>query len=118
MKKIKNNLYYFKISKNNQEELLDDFYVFDEKHPELNKYIKNVKEIKDILITLKTLKRKKEKTAVIDKYFTELSKSIGKFSNNSEFVCFVNACDNIIGEVKNEIDLLKKLRKDISLKEY
>ena len=32
MKKIQNNLHYFEISKNNQEKLLDDFYVFDEKH--------------------------------------------------------------------------------------
>ena len=29
--------------------------------------------------------------------------------NYSEFVCFVNACDNIIDEAKNEINLLKKI---------
>lgn len=109
MKKIQNNLHYFNISKNNQEKSLDDFYVFDEKHPELNKYIKNTKEIKNILITIKTLKDKKEKQSVVDKYFLELSKIIGKFSNCSEFACFVNACDNIINETKNEIDLLKKI---------
>ena len=109
MKKIQNNLHYFKISKNNQEKLLDDFYVFDEKHPDLNRYIKNTKEIKNILITIQTLQGKKEKSAVIDKYFIELSKIIGKFSNCSEFACFVNACDNIIGEAKNEINLLKKI---------
>ncbi|MEK7062152.1 MAG: hypothetical protein AAB940_00200, partial [Patescibacteria group bacterium] len=109
MKKIQNNLYYFEISKNNQEESFDDFYIFDAKHPDLNKYIKNTKEIKNILITIRTLRSKKEKSAVVDKYFLELSKIIGKYSNCSEFACFVNACDNIIGEVKNEINLLKKI---------
>lgn len=109
MKKIQNNLHYFEISKNNQEKLLDDFYVFDEKHPDLNKYIKNTKEVKDILITIKTLQNKKEKSEVIDKYFLELSKIIGKYSNCSEFACFINACDNIIDEAKNEIKLLKKI---------
>ncbi|MFC1615261.1 DpnII family type II restriction endonuclease, partial [Patescibacteria group bacterium] len=101
--------HYFEISKNNQETLLDDFYVFDERHPDLDKYIKNAKEIKNILITIKTLQSKKEKIAVIDKYFLELSKIIGKYSNCSEFACFVNACDNIIGKAKNEINLLKKI---------
>ncbi|MBU2579284.1 hypothetical protein KKA09_04195 [Patescibacteria group bacterium] len=109
MNKIQNNLHYFEISKNNQEKLFDDFYVFDEKHPDLNKYIKNTKEIKNILITIRTLRGKKEKSAVVDKYFLELSKIIGKYSNCSEFACFVNACDNIICEVKNEINLLKKI---------
>ncbi|HLD38604.1 hypothetical protein A3H03_00120 [Candidatus Kuenenbacteria bacterium RIFCSPLOWO2_12_FULL_42_13] len=109
MKKIQNNLHYFEISKNNQEKLLDNFYVFDEKHPDLNKYIKNTKEIKNLLITIRTLQSKKEKSAVIDKYFLELSKIIGKYSNCSEFACFVNACDNIINEAKNEMNLLKKI---------
>src|SRR3989338_7021097 len=109
MRKIQNNQHYFKISKNNQEKLLDDFYVFDEKHPDLNRYIQNTKEIKNILITIRTLQGKKEKLAVIDKYFLELSKIIGKFSNCSEFACFVNACDNIIDEAKNEISLLKEI---------
>ncbi|MFA6533464.1 MAG: hypothetical protein WCT22_05760 [Patescibacteria group bacterium] len=109
MNKILNNLHYFEISKKHQEKLLDDFYVFDKKHPNLDKYIKNTKEIKDILITIRTLQSKKEKSAVIDKYFLELSKIIGKYSNCSEFACFVNACDNIIDETKNEINLLKKI---------
>jgi len=111
MKKIQNNLHYFEISRNNQEKLLDDFYVFDEKHPTLNKYIQNTKEIKNILITIRTLQNKKEKSRVIDKYFLELSKIIGRNSNCSEFACFVNACDNTIDEAKNEINLLKKITK-------
>lgn len=40
--------------------LLDDFYVFDEKNPDLNKYIKNTKEIKNILITIRTLQSRKK----------------------------------------------------------
>ena len=109
MVKIKSNLHYFKISKDNQEKSIDDFYVFDKKHPELNKYTENTKEIKNILITIKTLQGKKEKQGVIDKYFLELSKTIGKFSNCSEFGCFINACDNIIDGAKKEITLLKEI---------
>lgn len=109
MRKIQSNLHYFKISKDNQEKMLDDFYVFDEKNVDLNKYIKNTKEIKNILITIKTLQERKEKQAIIDKYFLELSKTLGKFSNCSEFACFINACDNILDEAKNEIILLKEI---------
>jgi len=109
MGKILNNLHYFKISKDNQEKLLDDFYVFDDKHPDLNKYIENTKEIKNILITIKTLQSKKEKQGVIDKYFLELAGIIGKFSNCSEFACFINACDNIVDGAKKEIGLLKEI---------
>lgn len=109
MNKTQSNLHYFKISKNNQEKLLDDFYVFDEKKPDLNKYIKNTKEIKNILITIRTLQRKKEKSSVINKYFLELSKIISEFSICSEFGCFINACDNIWYYVKDDLDLLKKI---------
>lgn len=113
MNKILNNLHYFEISKKHQEKLLDDFYVFDDKNPDLNKYIKNTKEIKNILITIRTLQSKKEKSAVIDKYFLELSKIIGKYSNCSEFACFVNACDNIIDEAKNEINIAEKNYREV-----
>lgn len=109
MKKIQNNLYYFDVSKKKPEKLIDDFYIFDEKHPDLELYIQNTKEIKNILITIKTLKEKKEDSLVIDKYFTELVRVIGKFSNCSEFACFVNACDNIIGEMQHDIDALKQI---------
>lgn len=109
MRIVRSNVHYFKISQENPEKPFDDFYVFDEKHPELKKYANNTKEIKNILITIKTLQDKKEKSSVINKYFLELSKAIGKFSNCSEFACFVNACDNIIDEAKNDIKLLKKI---------
>jgi hypothetical protein len=55
MKKIQNNLHYFKISQQNPEKILDTFYIFDEKHLQLKKYIANTKEIKNILITIRTL---------------------------------------------------------------
>ena len=96
MKKIQNNLHYFKISKNNQEKLLHDFYVFDEKHPDLNRYIKNTKEIKNILITIQTLQGKKEKSAVIDKYF------INKFLKNNPNNYWVNTAgfESLISDLK------------------
>lgn len=109
MGKIQSNLHYFKISKDNQEKLLDDFYVFDDKNVDLNKYIENTKEIKNILITIKTLQERKERQTIIDKYFLELARTLGKFSNCSEFACFINACDNILDEAKNEITLLKEI---------
>ncbi len=106
---MKNNQYYFKISQQNPEKLLDKFYVFDNKHPDLKKYISNTKEIKNILITIKTLQNRKEEAKIVDKYFCELQKVLCSTSNCSEFVCFVNACDNILDSVKNDIDLLKKI---------
>lgn len=109
MKGIQGNSRYFEISKSNQEKPLDDFYIFEEKCPDLGRYIENTKEIKNILITIRTLQDRKEDSAVIDRYFLELSKIIGKFSNCSEFACFVNACDNILNEAKNEIKVLKKI---------
>lgn len=66
---MKNNLHYYKISQNNPEGILDDFYIFDERHPRLEKYIANTKEIKNILITIKTLQKKKEDKKIIEKYF-------------------------------------------------
>lgn len=109
MKNIKSNLHYFEISKANPEKLLDDFYIFDERKPDLDKYIQNTKEIKNILTTIRMMESKKENPVIIDKYFSELQKIIGKYSNCSEFGCFVNACDNIIGGVKNEVDVLKQI---------
>ena len=108
---MQNNQYYFKISQQNPEELLDKFYVFDSKHPDLKKYISNTKEIKNILITIKTLQSRKEKTKTVDKYFCELQKVLCNVSNCSEFICFVNACDNTLNSVKQDLDLIKKITK-------
>ena len=109
MKKIQNNLYYFKISQRNPEKILDSFYIFDEKHPQLEKYIANTKEIKNILITIRTLQKKNEDKKVIKKYLLELSKTLGKFSNCSEFACFINACDSFLDLAKQDIILLEKI---------
>ncbi len=107
MNQILSNLAYFNISKLNPEPLLDENYIFVEIDKNIEKYIENNRQIKNILITIRTLQINDEEQKVIDKYFLELSKIISKFSNCSEFSCFVNACDNIIFETKNEIDLLK-----------
>jgi len=109
MKKIQNNLHYFRISQQNPENILDSFYIFDEKHPQLREYIANTKEIKNILITIRTLQEKKEIKEVVEKYFLELSKIMNKFSNCSEFGCFINACDSFLGFAKNDIILLEKI---------
>lgn len=109
MKKIKSNQHYFKISKQNKEMILDDFYIFDNRHSEISKYIKNTKEIKNILITIKTLISKREKIEIINKYYKELSDILGKFSNCSEFACFINACDSFLDNVKRDIELLKRI---------
>jgi len=108
-KKIQNNLHYFKISQQNPERILDSFYIFGEEHPQLQKYISNTKEIKNILITIRTLREKKENKRVIEKYFLELSKVLGKFSNCSEFACFINACDSFLDFAKKDIILLEKI---------
>ncbi len=108
-RKIQNNLYYFKLSQQNPEKIWDNFYIFDEKHPQLQEYIDNTKEIKNILITIKTLRDKNENQKMITKYLSELSKAIGKFSNCSEFICFVNACDSFLDSVKKDNTLLKMI---------
>lgn len=108
-KNIQNNQRYFKISQENIESFLDGFYIFDKKSPNLKKYIKNTKEIKEILTTIKTLQKKKESLKTINKYFEELQKSLSEFSNCSEFICFVNACDNTLDAVKKDLDLIKKI---------
>src|SRR3989338_10599724 len=109
MKKIQNNLHYFKISQKNKEKILDGFYIFEEKHPQLRKYIANTKEIKNILITIRTLQKKNENKKVIKKHLLELSKTLGEFSNCSEFSCFINACDSFLDLARDDIILLEKI---------
>ena len=59
------------------------------------------------MITIKTLKNNNEESIIINKYYKELSKNINKYSNANEFSCFVNACDNSIESIKEEIEILK-----------
>jgi len=108
-KNIQNNQHYFKVSQEKSEPSLDSFYIFDNKNPNLGKYIKNTKEIKEILTTIKTLQKKKEDQKTINKYFKELQRSLSEFSNCSEFICFVNACDNTLNAVKKDINLIKQI---------
>ncbi len=108
---MKSNIHYFNLSSKNQEKLLDEYYIFDERNADIDKYIKNTKEIKRILITIELLFDKEEKPEIIDRYFDELMKSVGKYSNCSEFSCFVNACDNVIKSVKQNKSLLKQIVK-------
>lgn len=108
-KNIQNNQHYFNVSQENPEPSLDGFYIFDNKNPNLVKYIKNTKEIKEILTTIKTLQKKRENQKTINKYFEELQKSLSEFSNCSEFICFVNACDNTLNAVKKDINLIKQI---------
>ena len=51
----------------------------------------------------------KEDKKVIKKYLLELSKTLGRFSNCSEFACFINACDSFLDFAKNDIILLEKI---------
>ncbi len=110
-KSTQNNQHYFKISQDNPEPFLDDAYTFDEKSPHLKDYVKNTKEIKEILITIKKLEEKKEDLKIVNKYYKDLQKTLSIFSNCSEFVCFVSACDNTLKDVKEDLSLLKKITK-------
>ncbi len=107
----KNNLFYFNFSRKNPEEFLDQYYIFDERHPDLKKYISKTKDIKNVLTTIKTLEESKENRKTIDKYYKKLQKSLNKYANTSEFIAFVNACDSYLDIVKIDIGLLKKITK-------
>lgn len=111
MKNIPNNLHCFRLSQENQEPALDDFYIFEKRNSDIKKYIKNTKKIKNYLITIKTLLNKKEDKKVIDRCFKLLAEALNNFSNCSEFSCFINACDNILDFVKNDFNLLKEITK-------
>jgi hypothetical protein len=55
------------------------------------------------------LQNKNEDKKIIKKYLLELSKTLGKFSNCSEFACFINACDSFLDFAKKDIVLLEKI---------
>jgi len=106
---MKNNQYYFNISKKHKEKPLDENYIFKDKHPDLKKYISQTKEIKEILITIKRLISDKESKSIIDSYFLKLQKVLMAFGNCSEFACFINACDNTLESVQKDLGTLKKI---------
>jgi hypothetical protein len=107
---IKDNQYYFKVSKESLEPHLDESYFILEKHPKLKDHLKTIKEIKEILITIKKLKESKEKNQIVEKYFEKLFKVFNSsFSNCSELGCFVNACDTTRDLIQKDFDSFKKI---------
>ncbi len=110
----KKNLDYFKISKKFSEPKLDKFYIFDYKDKNINIYIQEIKKLKEKLITLKTLISDKKDKKIIEDYLLEIQKILKEkkdFVNVSEFISFVNACDNTLESVQKDIDLLEKILK-------
>jgi|SRR3989344_3720016 len=104
-----NNIKILKYSIKNPEIFLDKYYMFVDKHHDLNAYINKTKKIKDTLIAIKELTQKKYSNSVIEKLYIDLYKEIKEHANYSEFGCFINACDSNINEVINDIDLLKEI---------
>lgn len=105
---MKNNLHYFEISKRSPEPHLDKDYFLLEKNSELPLFLKNIKEIKELLITIKRLKSTKESKVVVEKYYATLFDVFKKrFSNCSEFGCFVNACDTTRDLVQKDFKIFK-----------
>jgi len=103
------NLKLLKYCSKNPEFFLDDIYMFVEKHKDLKKYAEITKEIKNTLIAIKEVKGKKDSLKIIDQLFEQLYKLMPKYSNNSEFGCFINACDSSLEEVLFDKNLLAKI---------
>ena len=76
MKKIQDNLHYFKASQENQEPQLDLNYFIINREPRIKEYLKNIKDIKENLIALKKLKENKENRDIIEKYYKKFSSLI------------------------------------------
>ena len=108
---LKENLHYFNFSKKHPEKFLDKYYIFDKKHKDLKEYISKTKEIKEFLITIKKLEDNKENSRIINKYYLKLQQALNHYSNTSEFIAFVNACDSYLDVVKSDLKLLKEITK-------
>ena len=109
MKKIQSNLHYYKISKENPEKFLDQNYMFVEKDLGMSFYVSKTHKIKELLTTIKNIKNKNNSEKLLNEIFLELQNTIKKYSNYSEFGCFINACDSTIEENINDIKLLKTI---------
>ncbi len=109
MKKIQDNLHYFKVSQENPEPHLDLHYFIIEREPKIKEYLKNIKEIKENLIALKKLKENKEGKDIIEKYYRKLFSCWDDFSNCSELGCFVSACDTTRDLIKNDFETFKTI---------
>lgn len=104
-----NNIEIFKYSINHPEIFLDKNYMFVDKHEDLQIYVRKTRQIKNKLIAIKEVLSKKSSEKVLAQLFTDLQKLLNKYTNFSEFISFVNACDSRLEEVKNSPDLLKRI---------
>ena len=102
------NFELFEYCKKNPEGFLDRNYMFVDKHKDLSLYISKTKNIKNKLIAIKEIIIKPNSNKVIDQLFNDLQNELNKYTNFSEFISFVNACDSRLEEVRNDIGLLKK----------
>lgn len=102
------NLELLEYCKNNPEKFLDKNYMFVDKHKDLGLYVLKTKSIKNKLIAIKEILDKKDNKPVVDQLFSDLQSELNRYSNFSEFISFVNACDSRLEEVKEDLRLLKK----------
>lgn len=109
MKKIQDNLHYFRVSQGNSEPPLDLHYFIIERDPRIKEYLKNIKEIKENLIALKKLKENRESKDIIEKYYRKLFDCWDDFSNCSELGCFVSACDTTRDLIKDDFETFKTI---------
>lgn len=109
MKKIQDNLHYFRLSQENPEPQLDLNYFIIDREPKIKEYLKNIKEIKENLIALKKLKENREDKDIIEKYYRKLFDCWDIFSNCSELGCFVSACDTTRDLIKDDFETFKTI---------
>ena len=103
------NIILLEFCKKHLEQFLDTYYMFVEKHKDLKRYVEVTQEIKNTLIAIKQVKNKKGSSKIVSQLLEQLYKLMPKFSNNSEFGCFINACDSSLEEVLFDKNLLKKI---------
>lgn len=91
--------------------MLDDNYMFVEKHKDLNKYYEKTKQIKNLLITIKelTTQRTTSNPRVLNSLFLKLALFLRQYAQFSEFGCFINACDTTVEIASKDFKVLKKI---------
>ncbi|MBI5530021.1 MAG: hypothetical protein HY918_00785 [Candidatus Doudnabacteria bacterium] len=108
-----NNLQLLKHCSNHPEPVLDESYMFIEKHKDLSLYAKKTQEIKNQLITLKELNKQKSKEVkkVEKNIYHNLAILLEKNAQFSEFGCFINACDATVEVASKNLQALEKITK-------
>ncbi len=106
-----NNIQLLRYSIRHPEPLLDDNYMFVEKHKDLNKYCEKTKQIKNLLITIKelTTQRTTSNPRVLNSLFLKLALFLKQYAQFSEFGCFINACDTTVEIASKDFKVLKKI---------